>query len=316
MAVQPVSEFPATAPEQIEHFAKLLSKSEEKRSVFSEVYRGQRQKPRTAAEIAEEVGLSAKRVLEIASPLAANHLFEKTKVGTLIAYKKYGTLNTVKSKILALATNQNKLKKHVTIRNPRVRPQFVKIELAPKARSIAIDVRHITVDDIDNFSRVRSLPQSKVPKKMNPPRLPEKDFKLAVARILGNRGIFKDWGGERNDLYTTHVKVKGRRYAAAFGFKGPGKSGVLTPGKMGKNGDQIQRLFDSAAQVMFVQYEGEIAESVSAQMQKLAIAKSVSEGQRVFYGIIALEDSYRLRAKYKAIFQKATRKRRNGKRER
>ena len=51
-----------------------------------------------------------------------------------------------------------------------------------------------------------------------------------------------------------------------------------------------------------VQYEGEIAESVLSQMQKLAIAKSVSENDKIFYGVIALEDSYRLRLKYAKSF--------------
>src|SRR6266852_1195312 len=38
----------------------------------------------------------------------------------------------------------------------------------------------------------------------------------------------------------------------------PATTGPLVPGKMGKNGDQIQRLFGSPAQVFFVQYEEEI----------------------------------------------------------
>jgi hypothetical protein len=302
MTVQAVSEFPATAPEQIEHFAKLLCKSEDKRSVFSEVYRGQRQSPKTAAEIGEVIKLGAKRVLEIATPLAANHLFEKTKVNGTIAYKKYGAINTVKGRILALATSRKKLARHITVRNPRLRPQIIKVELPPQSRDFVANAKHITVDDVDNFARVRSLAHHRVPAQLDPPRLPEKVFKLGIARILGNRGSFKDWGGERNDLFSTHIKIKGKRYAAAFGFKGPAKSGVLTPGKMGKNGDQIQRLFDSTAQVMMVQYEGEIAESVLSQMQKLAIAKSVSENDKIFYGVIALEDSHRLRLKYTKCF--------------
>lgn len=302
MTVQAVSEFPATAPEQIEHFAKLLSRSEEKRRVFAEIYRGQSQKPKTAAEIAKKIRLTAKRVLEIATPLAANHLFEKLRIDNRTAYKKYGNINTVKMKILKLATNSKQLKEHVTVRKPRIATQVVKIELASRAKDITLDVKHITIDDIDNFSRVRSLAHSKVPNQMNPQRLPEAEFKAGIKRILGNKGTFQDWGGERNDLYTTHLKIKGKRYAAAFGLKGPGKSGILTPGKMGKNGDQIQRLFETDAKVMLVQYEGEIADSVATQMRSLAVAKSVSESSRIFYGLIGLEDSYRLRLKYKAQF--------------
>jgi hypothetical protein len=53
---------------------------------------------------------------------------------------------------------------------------------------------------------------------------------------------------------------------------------------------------------LIVQYEGEIAESVVEQMQKLAVSKSIEESQQIFYGVIALEDSYRLRLKYKTQF--------------
>jgi len=77
---------------------------------------------------------------------------------------------------------------------------------------------------------------------------------------------------------------------------------------MGKHGDQIQRLFDSDAQVFLVQFEGEISESVIQQLRKMAVAKSVEDRRTVFYGVIALEDSYRLRLKYRAAFVKATKK--------
>jgi hypothetical protein len=221
---------------------------------------------------------------------AASHLFEKVRVNGSITYKKYDNINTVKKKILALATNQKKLREHVTIRNPRASQHIVKIKLQTLTKDLQIRVTQITIDDIDNVSRVRP-PASKVPEELHPPRLPETQFKMGTARILGNRGTFKDWGGEKNDLYTSNVKIKGKRYAAAFGFKGPGKSGKLTPGKMGKTGDQIQSLFSSTARVLIVQYEGEIAESVVEQMQKLAISKSIEENQQIFYCVIALEDS-------------------------
>ena len=65
----------------------------------------------------------------------------------------------------------------------------------------------------------------------------------------------------------------GRREDVAL--KGPAKKGALVPGMMGKNGDQIQRLFNSSADVFFVQYEGEIAESVVEQMEKLAKVRAL-----------------------------------------
>jgi len=306
--VQQVSDFSAFAPEKIEHFAKLLRKSSDRRSVFEEVYRGKSKQGKTAAEIGRRVGLSAKRVLDIAGPLAASHLFEQTKREKLTAYKKYAAVNTVKKTILRLAKDKKKLNAHITIRKPKVSLGKLEVRIGKELRDISIEVKYLTVDDIDNFSRVRPLKHNKVPDELEPARLPEKVFKTGMANILGNRGVFKDWGGEKNDLYTSHLNVSGKRYPAAIGLKGPATKGTLTPGKMGHNGDQIQRLFDSDAQVFLVQYEGPIAESVSQQLKGLAVNKSVEDRRTVFYGIIALEDSYRLRLKYPKEFAKAAKK--------
>ncbi len=79
--------------------------------------------------------------------------------------------------------------------------------------------------------------------------------------------------------------------------------GKLTPGKLGKNGDQIQRLFESAGQVFLIQYWSVIDESVVKQMEQLAIAKSVMTGQEIFYGIIDGQDSKRLFDAYAAKFK-------------
>jgi hypothetical protein len=70
---------------------------------------------------------------------------------------------------------------------------------------------------------------------------------------------------------------------------------------MGSNGDQVQRLFTSPAQVFFVQYECEIKESIVDLMARLAIAKAVTEGQ-VYYGTIDLTGTYRLRLAYPKAF--------------
>jgi hypothetical protein len=305
MTIQNVSEFAATAPEQIDHFAKLLSRSETRRKVFSEIYRGQSKQGKTAKEIGKCVLLAPKRVLEIATPLADSHLFEKIKRDGRTAYRKYSNINTVKHKIIRLARNREQLKAHVTVRRPQVSADKIIVKVARQAGDVFADVKFITVDGIENFSKVRTMKPKQVPAKLVPARLPEKIFKYGIANILGNRGTFKDWGGEKNDLYTSHLKIKGTRYAAAIGLKGPATTGVLTPRKMGKNGDQIQRLFESDAQVFLVQYEGQIAQSVPEQMKAQAVNKSVQDRRTVFYGVIALEDSYRLRTKYAKDFKKA-----------
>jgi hypothetical protein len=79
--------------------------------------------------------------------------------------------------------------------------------------------------------------------------------------------------------------------------------GTLTPGKLGKNGDQIQRLFESPADVFFVQYHGQIDESVVHQMKKMAIANSVMEDKQIWYGVIDGDDTNRLLAAYPKQFK-------------
>lgn len=71
---------------------------------------------------------------------------------------------------------------------------------------------------------------------------------------------------------------------------------------MGKNGDQVQRLFNSPADVFFVQYEGEIAESIIGLMEQLAKAKAVLSGE-ISFGIIDRDDTYRLRLAFPNAFK-------------
>jgi hypothetical protein len=163
-------------------------------------------------------------------------------------------------------------------------------------------VRSITVDDIESFKAVRKI------KSATASPLSEATFKAGIRKTLREPGVFKDWGGERNDLYTTRVRHMGRRRRAAFAFKGPGTKGKLTPGKMGKNGDQIQRLFQVPADIYLLQYWGQIEDSVPELMNLLAIATSIKESREVIYGTIDGVDSNRLAAAYPKAFSRTGRK--------
>jgi len=115
--------------------------------------------------------------------------------------------------------------------------------------------------------------------------------------------VFKDWGGERSDLYSTRLRIGGKRVAAAFAFKGPGQRGKLVVSRMGKNGDQAPRLFQEDADAFFVQHCGEIDSSVIDLLRSLAVAKSVTTGARIYYGVIDGQDSIRIRLAYPNVFQ-------------
>lgn len=296
------SEFPATAPEQIEHFAKLLRKSEIKRQIFAEVYRGQSTKPKVPAQIALAVGSSVtgKRVAELATPLAHAGLFEIVKDGNRVAYRKHRHIATVRDKILSLARDAKKLAKHVTVRTAGAPKKTISVKVLLSSKNVS--VRYITIDDIDNFKKVRNIKMTDVPEKLAPEALQEKDFKAGLLKLLPGTDAAKDWGGEANDIFTDKLYLRGKRMAAAFALKGPFAGGKITPGKMGKNGDQLQRLVASGSQAFFVQSEMAIAQSVYEQLQQLAQAKSALTRTSYYYGVINRADSYRLRLAYPMCF--------------
>jgi len=133
--------------------------------------------------------------------------------------------------------------------------------------------------------------------------LPERRFKSGLQKIFKDTGKYPDWGGERDDFFTNKLRMKGKRYAAAFALKGPGVGvKVMHPGKWGKRGNQIQRLTSTPAQIFFLQFEGQIDEDSVEQLRKLTQLRSQQEGQKVFFGYIDRDDSMRLRAAYPKFF--------------
>jgi hypothetical protein len=164
------------------------------------------------------------------------------------------------------------------------------------SRGAKVQIKEATVDDFDQFAKIRRM------KPTSAPKISERAFKDGVLKLIGETGKFQDWGGEPNDLYTTKLRHQGQRRAIAFAFKGPGTSGVLTPAKLGKNGDQIQRLFLSPAEIFIVQYHEAIAQSVVEQVKAFASLNSIREGKRIYYGIIDGDDTNRLIMAYPKQF--------------
>lgn len=134
------------------------------------------------------------------------------------------------------------------------------------------------------------------------PPIEERKFKDGLKKILDEQGTFQDWGGETDDLFSTRLVLNKERRSVAFGLKGKGTSGILTPKKMGKRADQIQRLFRAQADVFIVQYNGQIDESIIEQMKNSAVAKSAAEGRRVYYGVIDGQDTARILEAYANCF--------------
>jgi len=281
--------------EQIAHAAKVIGKSENRRRVFEEIHRGKK-RIKTVDELVSKTGIDRKKVLEAAQFLYRNRIIKKTKVNSELAYERDDFFSQNKRLILRLARNKRALQDYPTKRNPRNTTIVVKLPIPRKA----IDIKQIYVDDIDSFNKVTLMPLEqdimKVP-------MYEKLFKRGLQGILSEQGEFEDWGGENDDLFSTRLLLNGKRLNIVFGLKGKGTKGKLTPKKMGKQGDQIQRLFRTPSDIFLIQYWGQIDESIIEQMKAFAIMKSVLEEKRIYYGVMDGQDTLRIVEAYKEYFE-------------
>jgi hypothetical protein len=100
--------------------------------------------------------------------------------------------------------------------------------------------------------------------------VPETKVKHAIAGLIGESYVPKDWGGERSDLYTPRVFARGRQISSAWLFKGPGFPRAMTIAALGKNGDQIDRLFTESAELLVLQHCHEITPAVAGMMDAYA----------------------------------------------
>lgn len=290
-----VADIRANLNENIMHAVTIIGKSHDRRIVFEAIYRGKKG-VKTVDDIAKETGLSRVRVLQEGGTLHANQIVEKTKKDKQTAYKKDETYTHHKKKILSYLDNPKGAKKLPTKQKPEVTSTSYKIIVSGKKPKVSV----VTVDDIDSFRNVRKIINIDI--SLNLAKIPEQKIKTGLQRIIGETNPFKDWGGEKNDLYTNKLWFKGKRRSAAFALKGKATQGPLTPGKMGKNGDQIARLVGSSAEMYFVVYHSKIDESVFAQLEAFALGKALS-GKSIWYGVIDGDDLNRLYQAYLTSFR-------------
>jgi hypothetical protein len=281
--------------DKIANAAKVLGRSETRIKVFLAIYTNKK-RTKTVEDIMKISGITSNvRVLQEAKKLDAENIVRMIRLKGKNAYEKIDFYTHNKKTIVSLAKNKEKLRKFPTKTNPQSQITQLKISIPKKI----INIKEITVDDIDSFVKVKRI-------KVSPPiskPLAEKVIKAGFQKIIGEKGKFTDWGGESNDLFSSRIVLNGSRKSVAFGFKGKATKGVLTPRKLGKNGDQIQRLFKSPAVIFLIQYQGQIDQSVIEQLRMFAIAKSVTEGTKIFYGVIDGQDTSRLIKAYTTKFK-------------
>ncbi len=282
--IQQVTDSRSNPNDQIAHAVKVIGRSEHRLRVFKEVYRGKKSF-KTVSALAKATKLSPVRVLQEGAKLDGNGIVHAIKFNGETAYGKDKFYKTNRSKILRMVNNPSKLAKFPTKITPAV--NIVKTIIQDLNRKPKI--QEIFIDDTDSFKAVQ-----KVKTVAGYVRIKETEFKHGIQKIVGQPGKFQDWGGEKNDLLTTRLYFRGRRFAVAFAFKGVGMTGQLTPAKMGKNGDQIQRLFESDAQIFILQYWAAINERVREQMRAFATITSLQRGEKIYYCLVDGVDTARL----------------------
>lgn len=129
----------------------------------------------------------------------------------------------------------------------------------------------VHVDQIDSFANVSQFNQRLSKTALSPLReVSESDVKQAFAEIINEPVVPNDWGGESSDLFSSRVVLGGKRVSTAFLLKGPAKFHVMTPADLGKNGDQIGRLFNEPADLLVLQHCHEVTPAVRKQMRAYA----------------------------------------------
>ena len=298
----PVHDYRANKPELLAHVVAAIGRSRQKRAVFEAVYYHKKRVKAVSEILALTHGVLSNRirVLQVGNALVTDQVFSQSELEGETAYVQDPVIQGLKAKILRLLDDPKKQSALTTKRNPR---STVTIMLTTRGRSRRVGrTEFVTIDTIDSFIKVRGV----APLTLRKP-LPEKTIKNGLTTILKEESHFKDWGGEQNDIYTTTLRLKGKRLRTAFALKGPGRPGVLRPKDMGKNGDQIQRLFKSAADLFLVQHHDGIDQSIVEQMSTHAYRVAKTEERTVYFGTIDGTDTRRLIAAYPKAFGHSSR---------
>jgi hypothetical protein len=282
--------------ENLERWSGALSRGGDKLKVFKVVYSSKR-KQWTAKEISEALGGAIHRykVPNVAGKLVGDGILQQLAGSWPVVYTKNHDIQHYRNRILSLANNGRKRRALPTKRKTQVNVKVRAFGKQPKPGEAV----EITIDDIDQFSRVRK--KHKQLSLLKP--LSEERFKRGLLKLLGETGKFLDSGVERDDLITNKLKMRGKRYVAAFALKGPGlKTKIMTPAKWGKNGNQIQKLVSAPARVFMLQAEKQFHEDSLEQLQNLVEHKANSRRRKLYYGHIDRTDSLRLRRAYPEFF--------------
>lgn len=297
-----VSDSLSNTEEQIERAAKTIGRGDVRPKVFAAIYH-HKKKIKSVTEVMKKSGLKKRiRVLQEGRHLVRKGLARSARKDGETAYEMIDFFHAHKREILTAAANPKKLAAIPTKRKTAVTVTMrTNSSKARRPKAVAL-----TLDDFDSFKALSNVKADG----FIPRTVSEDQFKRGVQAVLGEPGVWRDWGGEMFDLSSTQLVYNGKRIGAVFAFKGPGTRGPLTPKKMGKNGDQIGRMYKGVGRVFILQYGESVEESVRQLMRTHAVEKSDATGETIYHVVIDGTDSDRLYRAYPTEFAKAAKKKR------
>lgn len=164
----------------------------------------------------------------------------------------------------------------------------------------AVQYTRLTVDEIDTFYNVSTVKETDVMDKV-PLQLEEKIVKKMLHEIIGDPFIQKDWAGEKSDIFTFHIQFRNKKTSAAFLLKGKSYTRQkLSLKDLGKNADQLCRLFGLPAEIYFIQSNGAVDSAIETTVQAF-MAKKINEGVKAYYCIIDGIDTVRILSAYNKL---------------
>jgi hypothetical protein len=126
-------------------------------------------------------------------------------------------------------------------------------------------------EQIDAFAKINGEDPATLAELNALLQISEESVKYAIADIIGEPFVPKDWPGEKSDLTTNRLSIDGQPHSAAFIFKGPSVPREMHPADMGKRGDQLVRVFDEPVELIVVQHCHKIANTVVRLAESLAM---------------------------------------------
>jgi hypothetical protein len=139
----------------------------------------------------------------------------------------------------------------------------------------------LSPEDIDSFERISNVPDTEVAE-LVPLQVSEAEIKRHFCDIIGNPFPQKDWGGEVCDIFC-NIRFRRREVPAAFILKGKAYADrPLRIVHLGKNGDQLVRLFSLPVVVYIIQSNGPIDGAVYSQIEAQVAAKLITN-QSIYY---------------------------------